>query len=63
VSTWSKPTYNVCIAKMIANGKRQFTQVGVAWIAENGSIKISIDITVIIGPTDEVFLFLKKEVE
>ena len=48
---------------MIANGKRQFTQVGVAWIAENGSIKISIDITVIIGPTDEVFLFLKKEVE
>jgi hypothetical protein len=61
MSTWNKPQYVVCIAKPIKAAKRQFTEVGVAWVSENGSIKVAIDITVILGPTDELFLFLKDK--
>lgn len=58
-----KPDWVVCIAKPIGQGKRCFTEIGVAWSTLGGGIKISIDLTIVLGPNDEMYLFKKDKVK
>lgn len=58
----SVPKYNVCIGKPIPGGKQMFTQIGVAFVNDKtGSISFNTDITVILSPSDRVFIFHKKD--
>jgi hypothetical protein len=57
----AKSDWNVCVAKPIPFGKRCFTQVGVGWNQPQGSIRFVVDVTLIISPNDELFLFKKGQ--
>lgn len=63
------PYYNVCVARVYQGDparklktRRVFTQVGVGWRGENDSVRVKIDLTIILGPDDELYLFPKTKV-
>jgi len=60
------PDYNFCVGKEIEKGKQKITQIGVGFIEEfdaNGKkrdkpyISIKLDLTVILGPNDRIYIF------
>lgn len=59
------PAFNVCVAKVYQETplpiRRVFTQVGVGWSTEKG-IRIKIDLTIVLGPEDELYVFPKEKV-
>jgi len=64
-----KPAYNVCVARVYqpditqkGKTRRVFIQVGVAWQGDN-AIRAKIDLTLILGPDDELYLFSKDKAQ
>jgi hypothetical protein len=58
--SWEDTTHVICIGKDIAPGRQKFTEVGVAWVREKGKVSLKFDITLILTPSDKVYLFPKK---
>jgi hypothetical protein len=56
-------THNVCVGRLYQDRppKRVFTQIGVGWEQPNGAIKLRLDVTVVLGPAEELWLFPKAD--
>lgn len=56
------PAFNVCVAKVDQEipVRRAFTQVGVGWMTKEGGIRIKIDLTIVLGSEDELYVFPKE---
>lgn len=57
------PSFNVCVAKVYQETpvRRTFTQVGVGWLTKEGGIRAKIDLTIVLGPEDELYVFPKEK--
>lgn len=60
--TENKASYNVCVAKVYQDKpvRRVFTQVGVGFVSGD-SVRMKLDLTIILGPDDELYLFPKEK--
>jgi hypothetical protein len=61
MTQWQATTHVVCIGKPIGPKQQKFTEVGVAWDRGNGKFAISLDVTLILGPNDNIYIFPKND--
>jgi hypothetical protein len=53
--------YVVCVGKEYMPGVNKFTEVGVGFQTKDGKgIRLQLDLTLILSPKDNVFVFLRK---
>jgi hypothetical protein len=54
--------YVICVGKEYKPGKNKFTEIGVGFSTKKGTgIKIQLDLKLILGPNDNIYVFPKSE--